>query len=176
MRVRWTAAMLTFEGDNVHLLAVSGDAHGMVLHARTAANVAEHDNLDVLVLGVLCWLVFRRDRVAQAMEDEGGEPEAIVDEKDKEAASNDGEDKRDHGERHDGRMGRRGASIGSSQSCRGVRQCGQICCWRMQKLAFAGGEPLPYSRARRALRLVCVALDVRWVAGGSNRSRSIRPR
>ncbi len=76
-----------------------GEADGMVLHARTAPNVTQHDNLDVVVLGVLRGPVLCRPGVAQAAADVGQEPPAIVDEKDEETACNDGENERDD---HDG--------------------------------------------------------------------------
>lgn len=63
--------------DEVDLASMLHDAQGMVLHSRATANVAEHQDLDVIILGVLRRMVAGwqqlRDIVDAKCCDNGGE-------------------------------------------------------------------------------------------------------
>jgi hypothetical protein len=49
--------IVTFVADDINLSTMLGNTHGMVLHARTAANIADDENLDVVIFRLRSWLV-----------------------------------------------------------------------------------------------------------------------
>jgi hypothetical protein len=48
---------MTFVTDNIDLSAMFGHTQRMVLHARTTANIADDEDLDMIIFRLLSWLV-----------------------------------------------------------------------------------------------------------------------
>jgi hypothetical protein len=48
---------MTFVADDINLSAMIGDTNGMILHARTAANIADDEDLNMIIFRLLGWLV-----------------------------------------------------------------------------------------------------------------------
>lgn len=65
-----TSCQFTFVGDDVDSPSMLGDANGMILHARAAANVAQDQHLDAVVAGVLRRRVPGRGEACQGLEAE----------------------------------------------------------------------------------------------------------
>lgn len=49
--------LVTFVTDDINLSTMLGDTHGMILHTRAAANIADDEDLDVIIFRLLSWLV-----------------------------------------------------------------------------------------------------------------------
>lgn len=85
--------MLTLVANNIDVSPMLGNTHRMVLHARAAADIAHHEDLDVLILRLFGWMIASWVEGGEPAEDPDQTLQAVGERDNAEAARDHGEDK-----------------------------------------------------------------------------------